>query len=34
MTGHTWNWYGKTQFMRIDPSYQPFGIWRFNAADE
>lgn len=34
MTGHTWNWYGKTQFMRLDPSYQPFGIWRFQVADQ
>jgi starch synthase (maltosyl-transferring) len=30
MTGHTWTWYGKTQFMRIDPGYQPFGIWRIS----
>ena len=30
MTGHTWTWHGKTQFMRIDPSYQPFGIWRIS----
>jgi starch synthase (maltosyl-transferring) len=28
MTGHRWTWYGKTQWMRIDPSYLPFGIWR------
>ena len=28
MTGHRWTWHGKTQFMRIDPSHQPFGIWR------
>lgn len=28
MTGHTWTWYGKTQFMRLDPAYQSFGIWR------
>ncbi|WP_213880143.1 alpha-1,4-glucan--maltose-1-phosphate maltosyltransferase [Pseudomonas sp. dw_358] len=32
MTGHRWNWYGKTQFMRIDPSRTPFGIWRFSKA--
>jgi starch synthase (maltosyl-transferring) len=31
MTGHSWTWYGKTQWMRIDPSYQPFGIWRIKA---
>jgi len=31
MTGHRWTWYGKTQFMRIDPSYQPFGIWRIQS---
>jgi starch synthase (maltosyl-transferring) len=30
MTGHTWTWYGKTQFMRIDPAHQPFGIWRIS----
>jgi starch synthase (maltosyl-transferring) len=34
MTGHTWNWYGKNQFMRIDPAYQPFGIWRFQVANQ
>ncbi|WP_268800938.1 alpha-1,4-glucan--maltose-1-phosphate maltosyltransferase [Pseudomonas huanghezhanensis] len=34
MTGHTWNWHGKSQFMRLDPSYQPFGIWRFEAANQ
>ena len=28
MTGHRWTWYGKTQWMRLDPSQQPFGIWR------
>ncbi|WP_122870772.1 alpha-amylase family glycosyl hydrolase, partial [Pseudomonas viridiflava] len=32
MTGHRWNWYGKVQWMRIDPSYQPFGIWRIQVA--
>ncbi len=32
MTGHRWTWYGKTQWMRIDPAYQPFGIWRISAA--
>ncbi|KAF1054640.1 MAG: Alpha-1,4-glucan:maltose-1-phosphate maltosyltransferase 1 [Stenotrophomonas maltophilia] len=28
MNGHQWTWYGKVQFMRIEPWYQPFGIWR------
>ncbi|MPQ70402.1 MULTISPECIES: alpha-1,4-glucan--maltose-1-phosphate maltosyltransferase [unclassified Pseudomonas] len=28
MNGHTWTWYGKTQWMRIEPWHQPFGIWR------
>ncbi|MDB6443929.1 alpha-1,4-glucan--maltose-1-phosphate maltosyltransferase [Pseudomonas sp. 21TX0197] len=32
MNGHRWIWYGKYQFMRIDPAYQPFGIWRISAA--
>jgi starch synthase (maltosyl-transferring) len=32
MTGHRWTWHGKNQFMRIDPAYQPFGIWRIQAA--
>ena len=32
MTGHRWTWYGKNQFMRIDPSYQPFGIWRIQST--
>ncbi|MCG6576868.1 alpha-1,4-glucan--maltose-1-phosphate maltosyltransferase [Pseudomonas sp. AF32] len=32
MNGHRWTWYGKYQFMRIDPAYQPFGIWRISAA--
>nr|BFD42247.1 alpha-1,4-glucan--maltose-1-phosphate maltosyltransferase [Pseudomonas sp. FFPRI_1] len=31
MNGHRWTWYGKTQFMRIEPA-QPFGIWRISAA--
>jgi starch synthase (maltosyl-transferring) len=34
MTGHSWTWYGKTQWMRIDPSYQPFGIWRIKATHQ
>ncbi len=28
MNGHRWTWYGKTQWMRIEPWQQPFGIWR------
>ncbi|MDO7911401.1 alpha-1,4-glucan--maltose-1-phosphate maltosyltransferase [Pseudomonas monteilii] len=32
MNGHRWTWYGKTQWMRIDPAYQPFGIWRIEKA--
>ncbi|MBC3410244.1 alpha-1,4-glucan--maltose-1-phosphate maltosyltransferase [Pseudomonas sp. SWRI51] len=28
MTGHRWAWHGKTQWMRIEPWHQPFGIWR------
>lgn len=31
MNGHTWTWYGKTQFMRLEP-HQPFGIWRIQSA--
>ncbi len=31
MTGHTWTWYGKTQWMRLEP-HQPFGIWRLSPA--
>ncbi|WP_263139816.1 alpha-1,4-glucan--maltose-1-phosphate maltosyltransferase [Pseudomonas sp. RIT-PI-AD] len=31
MTGHTWTWYGKTQWMRIEPWHQPFGIWRISS---
>jgi len=34
MTGHSWTWYGKNQWMRIDPSYQPFGIWRIKATHQ
>ncbi|PVZ13515.1 MULTISPECIES: alpha-1,4-glucan--maltose-1-phosphate maltosyltransferase [unclassified Pseudomonas] len=34
MNGHTWTWYGKTQFMRIEPWHLPFGIWRITAAPE
>ncbi|BAP44699.1 glycosy hydrolase family protein [Pseudomonas sp. StFLB209] len=32
MNGHRWTWYGKVQWMRIDPHYQPFGIWRISAT--
>jgi len=32
MNGHRWTWHGKQQFMRIDPAYQPFGIWRITAS--
>ncbi|MCP2071623.1 UNVERIFIED_ORG: starch synthase (maltosyl-transferring) [Pseudomonas lini] len=32
MSGHRWTWYGKYQFMRIDPATQPFGIWRISLA--
>lgn len=31
MNGHRWTWHGKTQWMRIDPAYQPFGIWRIES---
>lgn len=30
MTGHRWTWHGKTQWMRIEPWHQPFGIWRIS----
>ncbi|KXK69637.1 alpha-1,4-glucan:maltose-1-phosphate maltosyltransferase, partial [Pseudomonas monteilii] len=32
MTGHRWSWYGKTQWMRIEPWHLPFGIWRIEKA--
>lgn len=32
MSGHRWSWYGKTQWMRIEPWHQPFGIWRITPA--
>ena len=32
MNGHRWTWYGKTQWMRIEPWHLPFGIWRFSAG--
>ncbi|WP_262927436.1 alpha-1,4-glucan--maltose-1-phosphate maltosyltransferase [Phytohalomonas tamaricis] len=32
MTGHRWVWHGKTQWMRIEPSLQPFGIWRLSPV--
>jgi len=31
MNGHRWWWYGKTQFMRIEPWHLPFGIWRLRT---
>lgn len=31
MTGHTWTWHGKTQWMRIEPWNLPFGIWRIRT---
>ncbi|WP_296268530.1 alpha-1,4-glucan--maltose-1-phosphate maltosyltransferase [Pseudomonas sp. UBA6562] len=33
MNGHRWTWHGKTQWMRIDPNYQPFGIWRISRGE-
>ncbi|POA58169.1 MULTISPECIES: alpha-1,4-glucan--maltose-1-phosphate maltosyltransferase [unclassified Pseudomonas] len=30
MNGHRWTWYGKVQFMRLEPA-QPFGIWRISV---
>ncbi|WP_397448305.1 alpha-1,4-glucan--maltose-1-phosphate maltosyltransferase [Pseudomonas sp. NA-150] len=33
MTGHRWTWYGKQQWMRIEPWHQPFGIWRIQASN-
>ena len=32
MNGHRWTWHGKTQWMRIEPWNQPFGIWRIEKA--
>lgn len=32
MSGHTWTWHGKTQWMRIEPWHLPFGIWRIRPA--
>ncbi len=32
MNGHTWTWHGKTQWMRIEPWHQPFGIWRIRPV--
>ena len=32
MNGHRWIWHGKTQWMRIEPWHQPFGIWRIEKA--
>ncbi|WP_417778586.1 alpha-1,4-glucan--maltose-1-phosphate maltosyltransferase [Stutzerimonas xanthomarina] len=31
MNGHRWTWYGKTQWMRIEPWHLPFGIWRISS---
>ncbi|WP_339490953.1 alpha-1,4-glucan--maltose-1-phosphate maltosyltransferase [Pseudomonas sp. EL_65y_Pfl2_R95] len=28
MTGHSWLWHGKVQWMRMEPWNRPFGIWR------
>jgi starch synthase (maltosyl-transferring) len=33
MTGHKWKWYGKHQWMRIEPWHAPFGIWRIRAEE-
>lgn len=33
MIGHRWTWYGKTQWMRIEPWRTPFGIWRFSKPE-
>ncbi len=33
MNGHTWIWYGKTQWMRLEPWHQPFGIWRIRPVE-
>jgi len=30
MNGHRWTWYGKTQWMRLEPQ-MPFGIWRITT---
>ncbi|MGG2399907.1 alpha-1,4-glucan--maltose-1-phosphate maltosyltransferase [Pseudomonas sp. SH1-B] len=30
MNGHRWTWYGKVQWMRIEPWHLPFGIWRIS----
>ncbi|MFJ4397188.1 alpha-1,4-glucan--maltose-1-phosphate maltosyltransferase [Pseudomonas sp. NPDC089396] len=32
MNGHRWTWHGKTQWMRIEPWHQPFGIWRIEKT--
>jgi starch synthase (maltosyl-transferring) len=31
MNGHRWTWYGKNQWMRIEPQ-MPFGIWRITVS--
>ncbi|OLS64400.1 alpha-1,4-glucan--maltose-1-phosphate maltosyltransferase [Pseudomonas putida] len=32
MNGHRWEWFGKTQWMRIEPWHLPFGIWRLDKV--
>ena len=32
MNSHSWIWHGKTQWMRLDPAQQPFGIWRIRPV--
>ncbi|MBM7061905.1 alpha-1,4-glucan--maltose-1-phosphate maltosyltransferase [Pseudomonas sp. UL073] len=34
MNGHTWTWYGKVQWMRIEPWVLPFGIWRIRVPGD
>jgi len=33
MNGHRWEWFGKTQWMRIEPWHLPFGIWRLDKVN-
>lgn len=33
MNGHHWTWWGKTQWMRLEPWQQPFGLWRVKPAE-
>jgi len=30
--GRRWTLHGKTEWMRIEPWHQPFGIWRIEKA--